>query len=68
MSATVHVFPLEDLIEHDTESDECLCGPSLEAVQREDGSTGWMLTHHALDGREFAEHDYTGPEIPKEAP
>ena len=52
---TVHVYPESDLIDHDTESDECPCGPEFEAVPRADGSFGWLLTHHSLDGREAKE-------------
>lgn len=51
------MFPLGDLIDHDTDSDECLCGPRVEAVERDDGSMGWLLVHHALDGREATEAD-----------
>lgn len=63
---TVHVSPIGDLIEHDTDGGECPCGPTLEAVERDDGSYGWVLIHHALDGREFSEPDYTGPSMPVE--
>ena len=24
----VHVYPIGDLIEHDTDSDDCVCGPN----------------------------------------
>lgn len=44
-----------DLIEHDTDSDGCVCGPTVEPVEREDGSYGWLYVHHSLDGREFHE-------------
>jgi hypothetical protein len=47
----MHVYPLRDTIEHDTESDDCICGPQVEAIPREDGSFGWMYTHQALGGR-----------------
>lgn len=47
---SVHVLPVNDLIEHEPE--DCVCGPTVEAVQRDDGSVGWLLTHHSLDGRE----------------
>jgi hypothetical protein len=49
----VHVWPEDDLVDHDTEDDDggCICGPLVEPVPREDGSYGWMITHHALDGR-----------------
>ena len=49
---TVHVYPNNDLIEHDTEYDDCLCGPSTEAVPSDEGSFGWLIVHHSLDGRE----------------
>lgn len=53
--AAVHVIPLGDSIEHDTSSDECACGPSAEAVFRDDGSNDWLVVHHSLDGREGGE-------------
>lgn len=49
---TVHTYPVADLIEHDTETDDCLCGPNIEPVPRDDGSYGWHIIHHSLDGRE----------------
>ena len=48
----VHVYPVNDLVRHDTEGDHCLCGPRVEPVERADGSYGWLITHHSLDGRE----------------
>lgn len=51
----VHVLPVDDLIEHDDVGDGCACGPTVEAVFREDGSNGWLITHHSLDGREASE-------------
>jgi len=51
---SVHVIPVDDLIEHVT-SDECPCGPRQEPVGRDDGSTGWLVVHHSLDGREQSE-------------
>jgi hypothetical protein len=50
--STVHTVPINDLIEHDTDGDDCPCGPDVEAVFREDGSNGWLVSHHSLDGRE----------------
>lgn len=47
-----HVWPENDLIDHDTDSDACICGPCSTPVKTDDGSIGWILTHHALDGRE----------------
>ena len=52
---TVHTYPVGDLIEHETEGDGCPCGPTVEAVKRDDGSVGWHLIHHSLDGREAHE-------------
>ena len=52
---TYHVYPTGDLIEHEATGDGCPCGPALEAVPRDDGSYGWLLTHHSLDGREKSE-------------
>jgi hypothetical protein len=49
---TAHVLPRNDLIRHSDLGQGCICGPSIEAVFREDGSNGWLITHHALDGRE----------------
>lgn len=48
----VHVYPTNDLIEHDTNGGDCICGTTTEPVEREDGSYGWLELHHSLDGRE----------------
>lgn len=50
----VHVHPINDLICHEEylNSTDCICGPSIEAVPREDGTYGWIVKHHSLDGRE----------------
>lgn len=50
----MHVIPLSDLVDHEA-SDGCVCGPTTEPVKREDGSVGWVHTHHSLDGREAHE-------------
>lgn len=55
-SSSFHVYSLNDLIEHDAESDDCRCGPRLEPLKRSDGSIGWVAVHHSLDGRELTEH------------
>ena len=47
-----HVWPEDDLVDHDVEGDDCVCGVTSEPVERDDGSFGWVNTHHALDGRE----------------
>lgn len=51
---SLHVLPLGDYIEHEPE-DDCVCGPTGEAVFRPDGSNGWVWIHHSLDGREKRE-------------
>lgn len=48
---TVHVLPVNDLIAHEGESTDCPCGPIVEPVFNDDGSCGWLISHHALDGR-----------------
>lgn len=55
--STVHTIPVNDLIEHETDGDDCPCGPTVEPVFRDDGSNGWQITHHSLDGRETGEGD-----------
>lgn len=49
---TFHVYPTADLISHDVETDDCICGPTIEPVARDDGSVAWVAAHHSLDGRE----------------
>jgi len=53
MGGAVHVVPVNDRLAH-TEDDEgsCICGPRVEPVPRDDGTIGWLVTHHSLDGRE----------------
>lgn len=58
MSNTMHVYPVADLIEHDVEGGDCPCGPRTTPVERDDGSIGWVITHHSLDGRELNEPDH----------
>lgn len=50
----VHVVPAADLIEHEL-TDECACGVTTEPCPRDDGTVGWLWTHHSLDGREHIE-------------
>lgn len=50
----VQVFPVDDLIAHET-IDDCPCGPTAKPVKRDDGSVGWLHVHHSLDGREATE-------------
>ena len=53
--STVHVMPILDLIEHEDIGDGCLCGVTVEPVPADDGSMGWVIIHHSLDGRELRE-------------
>lgn len=53
---TAQILPIADLIEHSEDSD-CVCQPSLERVDNEDGGDAWVVTHHSLDGRELTEVD-----------
>lgn len=55
--STVHVVPVDDLIEHDADGGDCTCGPPTEAVFRDNGSNGWLVVHHSLDGREATEKE-----------
>lgn len=50
----LHVLPMGDQIIHETNED-CVCGPDVVPVKREDGSIGYVITHHSLDGRESSE-------------
>lgn len=59
---TVHTYPVDDLIEHTTSGDDCVCGPETIPVPRDDGSFGWLILHHSLDGREAHEPPTTTPE------
>lgn len=56
--ADVHVLPLDDLAGHELCGD-CRCRPASELVPRPDGSDGWVLVHHSLDGREQDEGEGT---------
>ena len=58
MSQTVHVLPVNDLIEHVSLGDDCVCGPATEPVPYADGAVGWLIVHHSLDGRERFEEDF----------
>lgn len=55
MSDSLHVVPRDDLIEHTTDGEDCICGPETEPVVRDDGSMAWLVSHNSLDGRELSE-------------
>jgi hypothetical protein len=43
----VHVLPIDDAVDHDCETHDCVCVPAFEL-----GANGWLVIHHSLDGRE----------------
>ena len=47
----LHIFPLNDLGEHDTESETCICEPKIEFLSNGDG----LVIHNSFDGREALE-------------
>lgn len=52
-----HVVPVDDLIKHDSITDDadCICGPEVKPIERDDSSMGFIIVHHSLDGRELQE-------------
>lgn len=50
-----HVYPVDDIVDHDTVGDKCVCGPTLRCEFNEDMSVAWIYVHHSLDGRELKE-------------
>lgn len=56
MGQTIHVYPTYDLVEHDTDGEDCICGPATEAVPDGRGGYGWIILHNSLDGREQKEN------------
>ncbi len=46
----VHVYPVNDLRQHATDSGWCWCKPTYE-------EEGRLVVHHAMDGREFYEKE-----------
>ena len=61
---TRHTYPVADLIEHVVDGGDCWCGPTTEPVSRDDGSMGWLVIHHSLDGREHGEPDHDASACP----
>jgi hypothetical protein len=55
---TIHVYPVNDVVEHDVDGGACICGPDFEYSDPRDGITydnGPLVLHHSLDGRELSE-------------
>ena len=42
----IHIYPLDDLREHDTTGKPCWCWPEVDE---------WLVLHRSLDGREKIE-------------
>jgi hypothetical protein len=57
--SVLHVVPVADGVAHNTATSEpdCVCGPQVQPVEATDGSMGWLLVHHSLDGRELHASD-----------
>ena len=51
--STLHVVPVDDLVEHESATDQpdCACGPTPTLVQHDSEPDHWLIVHHALDGR-----------------
>lgn len=64
--SNVHVYPTKDIIEHELKGDDCPCGVTSEPVKRDDGSMGWVIIHHSLDGRERYENGGNARTPPRE--
>jgi hypothetical protein len=57
MGQTVHVLPVLDRVEHDSDHPTgCSCHPSVEYV----GQGGFVVSHNAFDKRELRERKATG--------
>lgn len=52
---TMHVLPIDDLIEHEDAGTSCVCGPIERPVKADDGAINWVVVHNSLDGREKEE-------------
>jgi hypothetical protein len=53
MTDRFHVIPKDDIVQHDTSTEDCVCGIRVEPVTGTDGSMSWLLIHAALDGRDM---------------
>jgi hypothetical protein len=65
MSDSVHVYPLNDLHEHNTDGDDCPCHPRIEIVNDDQGHyKGRIIKHNSYDGRELIERkcEIAGPQ------
>lgn len=58
LADAVHLIPVDDLIEHDTSGNPCVCGPDALPGYYDDGTVAYHVIHHSLDGREHSEPDH----------
>ena len=49
----LHVVPLNDILAHETNGQECQCDPAVKVE-----GAHLIFVHHAFDGREEREPDY----------
>lgn len=47
----IHIYPIDDWIEHDTESTDCLCEPEVVYADEEGPLDDILVIHNAVDGR-----------------
>jgi hypothetical protein len=61
---SVHAIPVNDVIEHDTNSLDCVCGPDVEYSHPDTGEFYGVpfVIHHSLDGREINDNRGNGGE------
>lgn len=48
---TIHVIPTDDIISHENETEDCVCGVTVVPVLDDNGCCSWLIQHNALDGR-----------------
>lgn len=51
---SIHVYPIDDLIEHEL-TEDCPCGVAPELERTTEDGDRWVIVHSSLDGRELRE-------------
>jgi len=51
--SAVHTYPIDDVVEHDTESFDCICCPTIEPPKV--WGDDYLVIHNSFDGRELEE-------------
>lgn len=54
----VHVFPLDDILPHNTDDSECMCDPEILV---EGGAL--IIVHNSYDGRETNDREQTDSNV-----